>query len=881
MAYNLGAVEASAKLNNSEFIRNLKGLETSSEQTFKKIGGMVATYLSFRAVFSGIRMVTREFSNLEEAVNKFNIVFGEIPKAAAAAELALRKNFNLSEQTSKQMLASAADQLVAFGFAADEALKMAQKVVDRGVDLSSFKGGTQTEAIESITSALTGMTVPMKKYGVVIRQDSEEFRQLVTNIRAATGATEQQAQSQAILETILAQSTNAAGDYNREGETIWQTQMDIAEATKATTAAIGDHLANAIHPAMKGYRDLVRGFANMSKANQQLVINTTALSGVMLVLRTRYVRTTVAAVQATVAQRGFAGSIKASALAVKGLIASFGPIGWIAAALSAMFMGVSWLKQRQMDKLTAATELAETSLQEATKNREAIEQRNTAMEGSINRLERLSKFQRLNNNQMNEAQYHIDALKKHYEGLDIGIDRTTGKVTAQKKAFEELRQEMEKQAIEEKKKEAEKALNVAEVRHRESIGRARGDTGSWHGLDYGSSTYKTVTWLLYRLQDDYKKEHGTTEGFFAETKDRYGLTPTPENLDYIARHLRGTKEYEDRLPPAVKKFFDEIAATQGDLDEATKNLDDINSGKHLENLKNEAAKIQNEALEGYKAWFAEYQFNNADDTGKSKMLSDQLMEKYKEVGESTQMKDLAEELQLLTESKDIKSAIEQAKNVLGAFGKASDINDMAPDQLKLQQEILELEDQRAKINQRIADAAQRHADAIADEKRNYAKYNQSLADDMRQYQIGRVLKGYTDAGNDGAAYAIIQGMLHNTQIEAANARKAYDSALARAGEETALTAEERQKLSDAMDKMREAESRALNWNRRRDSFVDEARQGRTSTTANVALSGKILSGMLGFLDPQRQIANNTKESNRILKRIEQHQNDAQGDTWGN
>lgn len=276
MSLNLGVMSAAVTLDDRDYRSKLSGLEGASESTFRKIAAYAAGYLSGRALFNLAQSGVQAFADLQTASWNFSQVFSQIPGKANAAEAEMRKLYKLSETTSKNMLSRAADQLQAFGFSAEKSLELARKASERGIDLASFKGGNQADAVDAIVSALTGQTERMKRFGVVVNQGGEKFKELVKSIQEATGATELQAKAQATLQMIIEQTKNAEGDYLKEGSTIAQQQMDIAEATIKAKSAIGEFLAEGVSPLMDHWNKLLVSFADSDPALQRLEIRAVA-----------------------------------------------------------------------------------------------------------------------------------------------------------------------------------------------------------------------------------------------------------------------------------------------------------------------------------------------------------------------------------------------------------------------------------------------------------------------------------------------------------------------------------------------------------------------------------------------------------------------------
>lgn len=289
MALNLGVMNAAVALDDGDFNRKMNQLPNTAEGSFKKVAALAAGYLTFRATFALATNALTEFSALEEANNKFMNVFRRIPGTSVQVAKALQRDFGLSEQSAKDMLSATGDLLTGFDFTQEAALRLSDQAARLGADLASYtnyEGGAKGAAL-ALTSAMLGETEKAKALGVVIRQDSEEFINLVTKYQDTEGATLMQAKAMAALTIATNQSKNAIGDWSRPGETWAQTQMKIAENTRTATAAVGEWLASAGHPLTKSYNDLLKAFGDMSPASRALLLNLTGLTAAAVLLQTK------------------------------------------------------------------------------------------------------------------------------------------------------------------------------------------------------------------------------------------------------------------------------------------------------------------------------------------------------------------------------------------------------------------------------------------------------------------------------------------------------------------------------------------------------------------------------------------------------------------
>ena len=187
--------------------------------------GITAAASKLTAVLAGVFAVSkivafgnesiRVFSDLEEETQKFGVVFSGMGKQAEKVVKELQESYGQSELSARRSLALTGDLLTGFGFDRKTALDMSEQVAKLGADIASFSNyaGGAEGAVTALTKGLLGETESMKMLGIAIRQDSDEFKNMVANIRTSTGASEAQAKAQAVLKLAYAQSGNAIGDF--------------------------------------------------------------------------------------------------------------------------------------------------------------------------------------------------------------------------------------------------------------------------------------------------------------------------------------------------------------------------------------------------------------------------------------------------------------------------------------------------------------------------------------------------------------------------------------------------------------------------------------------------------------------------------------------
>jgi len=215
----------------SEKFKTIEGRSEAVTKGFQKAGAALTAF----AVAGGaaILSLTNKASDLEETASKFNVVFAGQVELAETWSKELVKSYGVSTLGAKRFLSTVQDLLVPMGLQKKEAAKLSNEIVKLSVDLGSFNNLPTEQVMGDIQSALTGMVIPMKKYGVVLNQARIEQEAMNLDLFSGKGQIDASAKAQAVYNLIVADSSAALGDFIR-------TSKGYANQTKIMEARIED-----------------------------------------------------------------------------------------------------------------------------------------------------------------------------------------------------------------------------------------------------------------------------------------------------------------------------------------------------------------------------------------------------------------------------------------------------------------------------------------------------------------------------------------------------------------------------------------------------------------------------------------------------------------
>lgn len=295
-----------------EFSRALTKAQTGL-QSFKKaalgmgiVGGVIGL---------GLKDATSAAVDAQETFSKFEVVFKDVGKASEVVAKDLRDNYGLASSTSKKLLSDTGDLLTGFGFTADEALNMSEKVNKLAVDLASFtniEGGAE-RASRALTKGMIGEREMMKELGIAITEN--ELARFAESKGITKSIKEMSKQEKAILTLDLAvsQSKNAIGDYARTQDQAANQIRLTQERFKELKEEIGAAFVPMIETLMPIVQGLLKWFMNLPGPAKEAISIFAALSAVFLLVGAAIAFTSLAAA-------GWIAVILLLAAAVTGII---------------------------------------------------------------------------------------------------------------------------------------------------------------------------------------------------------------------------------------------------------------------------------------------------------------------------------------------------------------------------------------------------------------------------------------------------------------------------------------------------------------------------------------------------------------------------------
>ena len=181
-------------------------------------------------------------SDMQETISKIGVIFGDSAKEIDKFASTAAKNLGQSKQQALDAAANFAIFGKAAGLSGQALVDFSVDFVALASDLASFNNTTPEDAINAIGAALRGEAEPLRRYGVLLNDDTLKADALELGIYSGTGALTAQQKVLAAQQVILQQTSLAQGDFARTSDGLANSQRQIAASVEDAKAQLGEAL---------------------------------------------------------------------------------------------------------------------------------------------------------------------------------------------------------------------------------------------------------------------------------------------------------------------------------------------------------------------------------------------------------------------------------------------------------------------------------------------------------------------------------------------------------------------------------------------------------------------------------------------------------------
>ena len=221
-------------------VKEFQSLTSSADKTafaLKKMALPAAAALG--AIAIGGYKAAQSASDLNETINKTNVIFGNASRELQTFASTASKSLGMATQEALDFAASFGGLGKMAGKTGSDLAKFSTDLVSLTADMASFNNANPAEVAIALGAALRGESEPIRRFNVLINDAAVKAEAMSMGLYKGTGDLNQQAKVLATHSLILKQTTDQQGDFNNTIDSAANQQKILTATIKDATTKIG------------------------------------------------------------------------------------------------------------------------------------------------------------------------------------------------------------------------------------------------------------------------------------------------------------------------------------------------------------------------------------------------------------------------------------------------------------------------------------------------------------------------------------------------------------------------------------------------------------------------------------------------------------------
>tara|TARA_R110000824_G_scaffold143198_1_gene310717 strand:- start:2551 stop:4968 length:2418 start_codon:yes stop_codon:yes gene_type:complete len=240
-------------------------------QKAKAVGKSMTTYVTAPIAIAG-GFAIKMASDFEESLNKVDVAFGKSNKEIKTFAETSKVSFGIAEGSALDMAAMFGDMGTSMGLTQKDAAGMSKSLVGLAGDLSSFKNIQVDVATTALAAIFTGETESLKKLGIVMTEANLKHFALSQGIQKNIKDMSQAEKTQLRYAFIMANTTNAQGDFIRTQDGAANQMRIFGEGVKELTTEFGQLLLPAFTKIVTAANKIIDKFIALDSTTKKTIL---------------------------------------------------------------------------------------------------------------------------------------------------------------------------------------------------------------------------------------------------------------------------------------------------------------------------------------------------------------------------------------------------------------------------------------------------------------------------------------------------------------------------------------------------------------------------------------------------------------------------------
>jgi hypothetical protein len=275
MATTIATLKVLLTADDKDFDRGMKSASSHLDELDKKAGITAAQIQSLASSMAtaGAAMATtfgtalafaiKSASDLSEATNKVQVVFGDAAKSIEDFAKSSATNLGLSRAATLDYAGSLGNMFVSMKLTNTGAAELSKGILALAADIASFNNINVTEALDKLKSGLQGEAEPLRAVGVLLSDVAIKAKAAEVGIKGKADALSEAQKVLLRYLVILDQTEKAQGDFARTSTGMANSARILQAQFQDLAAEIGGKFTTATNTALGVVVQMMAVFNNL------------------------------------------------------------------------------------------------------------------------------------------------------------------------------------------------------------------------------------------------------------------------------------------------------------------------------------------------------------------------------------------------------------------------------------------------------------------------------------------------------------------------------------------------------------------------------------------------------------------------------------------
>lgn len=268
---NLPSLMIEILADGSSAIKEIKSVGDAAQE-LNRIGAQMTKFTTVPIV-GALTAAVKTAGDFSETLSKTSVVFGDMTDTVLGWSENSIKAMGLAQSTALEMAGTYGDMATGMGLAGAEAANMSMNMTQLAADIASFKNKSIGDVNAALTGIFTGETESLKQLGIVMTQTNLEAFALQQGISKSISAMSQAEQVQLRYAYVMAQSSNAQGDFARTGDSLNNQARKLTETIKQLGTQFGGLLTEKVAKVAGGLQSAAQALSEMDEGSKKTILN--------------------------------------------------------------------------------------------------------------------------------------------------------------------------------------------------------------------------------------------------------------------------------------------------------------------------------------------------------------------------------------------------------------------------------------------------------------------------------------------------------------------------------------------------------------------------------------------------------------------------------